>query len=70
MQKVKTRIETLINELLAEVRRLDHEAVNPFFQLGYLKALISELLSNNRPAEAYLEQRIEYLKQLKRPVTP
>lgn len=66
----KTKIETLLNDILAEERRLDHEAISPFYQLGYLKSLVSELLSGNRPAETYLEQRIECLKQLKRPVTP
>jgi len=66
----KTKIETLLNDILAEERRLDHEAISPFFQLGYLKALFSEVLSGNRPAEAYLEQRLESIKQLKRPVTP
>lgn len=66
----KTRIETLLNDILTEERRLDHEAISPFFQLGYLKALFSEILSGNRPAEVYLEDRLDQLKQLKRPVTP
>lgn len=55
-------VECILDDIIAEEKRLDQIAHDPFWQLGYLKSLTASLLVDNPAAKRHLEQRLESLK--------
>lgn len=64
-QPAHYELECLLVDILAEEKRIDHEAASPFFQIGYLKSLFSEMVAGNACAKLYLEERLKMLQTLK-----
>ena len=57
-------VECILDDIIAEEKRIDPMAHDPHFQLGYLKSLVGELLADNPAAKRHLESRLEYMKTL------
>jgi len=57
-------VECILDDIIAEEKRIDPMAHDPHFQLGYLKSLVGELLADNPAAKRQLERRLEYVKML------
>lgn len=57
-------VECILDDIIAEEKRVNPDAHNPHFQLGYIKSLVGSLLAENPAAKCKLEMRLEYMKTL------